>query len=145
MRIIAVDPGGTTGLARVDTEDLTTFASFEQPPLEAIATVELLTSSGTVDLVVMEDFRISQQTIKKTRQYDALWSIGAIRYLAWRDGIPVEMRTPGERDFATNARLKEMGWRNPSNGGHRDDASRHLLVTLVRRGDVAAARFLDEA
>lgn len=143
MLIVAVDPGGTTGVARIDTERPDSFASFEQPPLEAIQTVELLLPG--MSLLVIEDFRISGQTVKKTRQYDALWSIGALRYLAWRQGVDVDMRLPSEREFATNARLKEVGWRNPSKGGHRDDAARHLFVTLIRRGDIDAARFLEEA
>lgn len=142
MRIVAVDPGGTTGLAYVETDDLSTFRSLQLDPLPAIRSIEL--AAEEIDLVVIEDFRISAATVKKTRQYDALYSIGAIRYVCWRRSIDVEMRLPSERVFATNARLKEMGWRNPTEGGHADDAARHLLVTLIRKGLVDMARFLPE-
>lgn len=126
------------------TDDLETFTSFQLGPMEAINSIEVLTVGHLVDLIVIEDFRISTATVKKTRQYDALYIIGALRYIAWKAGVNLEMHLPHEREFATNARLKEMGWRNITEGGHADDATRHLLVTLVRQGVVDPTRFLPD-
>ena len=152
MRLLAIDPGGTTGMARYDSDGKQDppFASFELSAMEAIETVNTIVSSpdrATVpDLVICEAFIISGQTLKKTRKgpNETIETIGAVRYLCFRWDVPFKLQAPFQRDWATNARLAKMGWRNPTPGGHCDDAARHLLVAAVTYGLIDPAIFLEE-
>jgi len=148
MRLLTFDPGGTTGIARYDSaENQRYFVSFELPTFAALdAIYELLSSESPPDLVVGERFIIGQGTVKKTRagSYAALHSFGAVEYLCHRFNVDFDSQTPSERKFADNAKLKLLGWRNPTPGGHCDDAARHMLVACVKRGLVDPAIFLEE-
>jgi hypothetical protein len=138
MRLLAVDPGSTTGIARyTSAEGQEDFTSYQLAAMPALDSVHMLLREEPLrpDIVVCERFIVSAATLKKTQagMYDALDSIGAVRYLCWYYAVPFELQAPAERKFATNARLKQLGWRNPTEGGHADDAARHLLVAAIRR------------
>lgn len=134
MKILALDPGGTSGIA---TWTDGVFDSWESAPLDALRHIE----AGDLDGVACESW-IPRPGIR-TFQPEALESIGAARYLCWRQGIPFKLQSPAEaKRFATNEKLAKLGWRKPSPGGHRDDAARHLLVITVRLGLVDAAQFV---
>lgn len=147
MRIIAVDPGSTTGYAIHDSK-YHRFMSEQAPAYLALTRVKhaLDHDIPQTDLVVCESFHISAQTLKKTRagSMDAIETIGALRYICRTRGIPFETQTPAERAFATNARLKQLGWRNPTPGGHADDAARHLLVACIREELIDPSIFLED-
>ena len=148
MKIIAVDPGGTTGVAAWNS-DTGAFDSLELPTLDAVREVEWrMTWPQPIDLVVVEAFVISQSTVKKTRagSHAAIESIGALRYIAWKHQIEFDDTQKAEqKKFATAARLKKLGWYRPSPGGHQNDAARHLLVAAVRRGLIDPAQFLEDS
>lgn len=145
MRIIALDPGKVSGVAEYG---LRHFWSDELPTWEAVEYVDHHLSSGAtppVDLIVCEAFVISARTLRGTRQYDALESIGALRYLAGRAGTAFRLITAAaSKNFATDAKLKKLGWYDPSPGGHKNDAARVLLTAAVDVGVIDAARLLEE-
>ena len=145
-RIVAIDPGGTCGWAKLDltSNGKQLFRSGQGDPFEVLASVEADLRSGNTSLLVCESFFISAATLKKSRQYDALYTIGALNYLSQACGVEFELQAPFERLFATNDRLKQLGWRKPTVGGHADDAARHLMVACIRRGIIDATQFLDE-
>jgi hypothetical protein len=132
--VVAVDPGGTTGLAQAAfypdgriVED--SFRSWERDPFRAMREVEGMLEGRVLDAVVCERYTITPQTLKKSAQYDALYQVGILGYLARRYGVKVTLQQPSQaKRLATNDKLERIGWRRPSPGGHQDDASRHLLT-----------------
>ena len=138
MRIIAVDPGVTSGVASAGfIDEPPEFSSWEDGTLGTIRSVAARLHS--VDLVVCESF--TPRPGVRTWQPASLESIGALRYICWRLGTEFKLQTPAEaKRFSTNAKLASIGWRHPTKGGHADDAARHLLLAAVRRGliDVAS-------
>lgn len=125
---MAVDPGLTCGWAVLIGTD---FESGEGPGLPVVSMVERFARAG--GLVVYESF-IPLPGIR-TWQPDALEIIGAIKYVCYLNGIKPEHQSPANaKRFSTNAKLKALGWRHPTPGGHADDAARHLLLSAVRHG-----------
>lgn len=136
MRTLAIDPGGTTGMALFNTRDNgTDFESWEIPGgLEGFAQWNFnagLPLRG-FDQIVMESFIINEGTYKKTAQYDALYIIGYVRALSHLHGPPVKMQSPPKRKGCTDAMLKALKWYDRSPGGHANDAARHLVVHLLK-------------
>lgn len=144
MKILAVDPGDVTGLAMglwINGEKVPAFRSWEAKTLDALEEVDLFTRSAGDRLVVIE--RWTPQPGVKSFQPSALESIGATRYLTWRTRTALVLQTATDaKHFATNEKLQKLGWRNITQGGHADDAARHLLLAAVARGLVDAAVFL---
>lgn len=145
MRILWVDPGGTSGLARYDSDVEQGFGSFEVSAAETGPWVEASLDAG-LDLVGCESFFINANTLKKSRTgvMQTIETIGVVRFLAMRAGVPFEMQAPTEKNWATNERLETLGWRSPSSGGHADDAARHLVVACLKRGLLDISRFVEE-
>jgi hypothetical protein len=140
MRVLAVDPGVAVGIAWLDSERHGSFRSFERDRWAATSYVAHLCDEDGVDLVVCESF-IPRPGVR-TWQPDALEMIGALRFVARRAGVAFETQSPAEaKRFSTNDKLKLLGWRSPTRGGHADDAARHLLLAAVRHGLIDAARF----
>jgi len=100
--------------------------------------------------LIVEDFIITAETLKKSRQTWSLEAIGALRYLVELFGdypIPVDdgrgliiprismtLQSPSSaKAFATNDKLRNVGWYVPGKG-HANDAARHLLVYCAAHG-----------
>jgi hypothetical protein len=151
VRIVAVDPGGATGLARYDSET-DALEALQLPPLEACAWVEQSLSTGTwdacppgagADLVVAEFFTISGGTLKKSRggSYDALHTFGAVKYLAWRAGVEFASQRPAEAmGLVSDGVLRAMGMY--VTGDHARDAVRHVVLAGVKRRAIAPERLV---
>src|SRR6185295_16508861 len=107
------------------------FMSWEGDPYEAVRYVE--TASVNQINVAYETF--TPRPGVYTWQPDALYTIGAIRYLGKKYGFETVGQSPADaKRFSTNDKLKTLGWRSPSTGGHADDAARHLLLRAVKLG-----------
>lgn len=140
MLIIGVDPGKVTGVATYQTWDKK-FESFELPALEAMEAVcdkveSMLNSRGTVE-IVCESFTINSFTAQHSRQYDALESIGVLKFLTHRhrgSSLNLEMRPPATRKVVSNEALQRLGWYNPSPDKHMIDASKHLATRCMQLG-----------
>lgn len=133
--VITVDPGLRTGLAILSPDGTVSAAEGEWD--ETITAVrdamQLFVTSGFVPVVVVERFTINAETTKKSS--DTQWpleAIGAIRWLARRHALDLTMQMPVEaKRFATNNRLKAIGWYISTPGGHVNDALRHLYLYLA--------------
>lgn len=148
MRTLAIDPGGKTGIATYNTETAE-FDSYEVPSGLEGFTKHYWTCGGrewfrTFDDIVMERFLINAGTFKKSPQYDALYIIGFVLGVAQIHGPNVVLQTPVQRKFATDDKLKQMLWHRPSQGGHMNDAARHLLTFLVKQKDPRVVQRLSE-
>lgn len=130
--IVAIDPGGTTGIAWITAAG--TFATDEVAG-GADAMVGWINTwldtprGGLVSHVVMETF--IPRPGAKSQQLDALHIIGAIRYVCAKQGIALTMQSPAQaKSFADNDKLKAVGWYTVGED-HGRDAARHLLVFVA--------------
>lgn len=132
--VITIDPGEVSGVALART-DGTLFAA-QGTWMETLVAVERWMDAYASEnpLVVSEGFSITAQTARNTPQPWSLEAIGVCRYLTARRGLDFETQTAASaKGFASNKRLKEVGWYVPTEGGHLNDAARHLMVALARR------------
>lgn len=147
MQIMGFDPGGTTGVCAIDVSwDNSRYepgpeALVMSDQIEAVwgprpdsvgQKINRLIEEHSPDLIVVEKFIITQQTVRFTRQPDALWIIGGIRFIADILAIPVHMQ-PASLAKTTwgPARLKESGWADVVTRKHARDALRHALTACV--------------
>lgn len=130
--IVALDPGGTTGLAGLDGP---TFWTAQLGPMEACDW--LWANQARLTALVIESFVITQQTIRKARERAPMDVIGFVVWLAHHLGVPLTFQTPAEaKRFGTDEKLARVGWRVP--GDHARDAARHLLLYGVKTGTINA-------
>lgn len=140
MLLIAVDPGKTTGVATWYLD-----RAFEEPMATQIEgsldfcdyVHALLAGHYDDDIVIIcEKYTINAGTLKKSRQYDPLEIIGTLRWFAHQYEIDFVLQSPAEaKRFATNDKLKKIGWYTPGRD-HAADAMRHLLLYSVKNGHV---------
>jgi hypothetical protein len=132
MRVLAVDPGGTTGIAFYEDGF---FTSYQRDCYEdAVDSIVDCVRPPSLDALVCEGFHIRGNTHKLDAGAFSQTTdlIGACRFVASEKGIPFIRQTPAQaKGFATDDKLRTLGWYNPSKGGHQNDAARHLLVYLA--------------
>lgn len=153
MRVLAVDPGGTTGWAYWADGSV----AAGQDEFEAFTDVvdgwcacnsRESTRRTAPDVIVAERFTINQQTIRHSQQTTALEVIGFLRYVAHREGVPFVLQTPADaKRFAQvgsskDARLDKLGWtKKPKvQWDHANDALRHLCLYLVKNKIIEVPR-----
>lgn len=149
MKIMGVDPGGTTGVVVIDVpwderrytpdpecyvydNQFTATWGFDNSD-EAIG-VELgfVIRDHNPDLIAIENFIITRNTVRNSRQPDAMWIIGGLRFLADILDIPVHLQTSSLAKTAwDNERLKETGWYGVVKRRHARDALRHALTACT--------------
>ena len=147
MLIMGVDPGGTTGITIIKTE--WDDSRYDPPPTAHVMNTQIEASWGTgpesvgwkirdlieiynPDLIALEKFIITQQTVRYTRQPDALWIIGGVRFIADTFMIPVHMQPASLAKTTWDAtRLKESGWAKVVKAKHARDGLRHALTACV--------------
>lgn len=132
MRILALDPGGTTGTVMVDwdgslppTPESVKVIESDQVAFNLMPDWIVTALDLGPDLVVVERFFISERTIRGTRQMEPLYVIGGVLFECARRGLPVRLQAASSAKMAyPNERLE--GW--PVKGRHARDALRHALV-----------------
>lgn len=135
MTVLALDPGGTTGWATWDAS--VGFRSWECDFDVLIARAwEWITTQPDAHEgarhVVCERYTITAETLRKSRQSDALEIIGFMRGLCLIYEIPFSLQTPADaKRFSTDDRLRHVGWYTRGKG-HANDAARHLMLHLVK-------------
>lgn len=135
---LALDPGLTTGIAYYDTR-IREFGSLEirgrhelYRYLEDEWGLASQCDGRRPDVVVIERWDVRKDTFGKSAQEDARYIIGAVECLCRRASIDYREQRPAEaKRFATNDKLRALGWYEGCEG-HADDAARHLLVALVK-------------
>lgn len=132
--LIAVDPGKTCGMFVVIVNDdgMKVFDHWEDSAINTVYEVErLLTVYKTLNVKVVVE-RYVLESLKQTRQYDAIEVIGALRWLSNKHGAMFELQGRAERLRVTNEMLRDRGWWTTSPGGHVNEAARHAVVAIVR-------------
>lgn len=135
MRILGVDPGGTTGLTLVNTSNEPWRVSPSQVDFRGgVAALYLLFKDTEIDGVAVEKYTIAPRTLSRTRQTDALEMIGFVRGLCILHGVEFKLQTPADAKLVwSDVRLKENGLWVPKQE-HARDALRHALTYLQRLG-----------
>jgi hypothetical protein len=139
MYIFAIDPGKTTGwaFAQVENGEVTAL-TYGEDDFDAIcARLDYwLQSYQTYDTrVVAEKYTITARTAQLSQQSWSLEVIGVARYLAKKHGdLQLIIQPTNVKKFATDKRLKALGWWHKGGGGHANDALRHLMGYLVSIG-----------
>lgn len=143
IRILGVDPGGTTGLSVLEHLHL-----FDQPPWHiepsevlGPTVVPLITSMLRLQpptIVACERFVVSRRAGRSRTAgagETARNIIGAVLAACEEQDIPVARYTASQvKAWATDRRLEVAGLIKPTRGlGHARDATRHALYTAVHR------------
>lgn len=146
MRILAVDPGGTTGWASW----IDGVVSWGQTPggIEGVArgdnglvywgpphTAVRIPVGGyhTPDVLIIERYTIGERTVKFSRQSDALEITGLLKAVSLENGVlPVLQQPRDAKRLFTDDRLRQMGWWAKGEE-HARDALRHLGFYCARK------------
>jgi hypothetical protein len=130
--IIALDPGGTTGIAQADIEDFTiTKIGCGQDRDMASGLYEVLRSFNP-DYIVCETFQFRNAS-RPGLDLTSAKLIGVCELYAERHGIFLKMQEPsvqGPRAYWTDAKLKAAGLYLPGKE-HSRSAMKHLLYFLT--------------
>lgn len=149
MKILAIDPGGTTGLAwynfhGYDFYDTRPGTAMPRGFGPAAVQIDMLIAQFDPDLIVVEKFTINASTIQKSREGSnlAIELVGVTRFLAKQSGKPLEEQSPADaKNFVTDEKLRRIGW-YVAGPDHARDALRHVLLASVRHGVVNPAVFI---
>jgi hypothetical protein len=136
IRVIALDPGETTGWAYVEDDRV----KIGQLPWQDAASwvhdyvAAAVNRHKTHEVtLVSEAFVVTQATVKKSRDTSSLELIGVCRYLATRYlAKPLVLQSASDaKSFVDDDKLKRLGW-YVKGEDHARDAARHLALYLVR-------------
>lgn len=154
MKLLAIDPGLTTGWAAWNLPggevsfssgmvEGGRFAFYEwlYPVVSAHYSEDQhyspygASADGVPFTIICESFTITQATARKSPQPDPWRIIGHVEALCYRDDIPLVFQAPSEAmAFSKNDKLKALGWYKPG-AGHDNDAARHLLLWMMKNQD----------
>ncbi len=131
MKIIAVDPGLISGVSVYNTVS----GAFETHEvsfwISAVDFVLKLYEKG--DVVCLERFVINAATAKKTPELSALNANATIEwFLFQQDQAPVFELPVTAKKLISDDALRNVGWYRATKGGHSNDATRHLLVYMLK-------------
>src|SRR5262245_17599257 len=136
--ILAVDPGGTTGLAEFSTDYNKIWIGYQFPRFGVEDHIHNIFEWHFKDivagriLIVAEKFLITPHTGRLSQQDDALKINGTLEWMAHKFGHRYEEQTPNTaKKIAKDFRLKELGLFTPGRD-HANDAARHLVLALER-------------
>ena len=137
--ILAVDPGKATGVAMY-------YPTYpDHPPAFQSAVVPggltgfaewFQDYKDYTGIIICEKFTIGAMQTRTTSQYDALYINGylmGVCYLERHYLTLIQQPVTSAKNFATNDKLKKLGWYDPRDGGHAVDAARHLLTYLSKQ------------
>ena len=128
--VIAVDPGKMCGLFAANLAG-EVIQQQELPPYETVDAVRTMLYVTGIE-VVSERFVITPQTHKHTRQYDAIETIGALRYVCTQRGQRFTLQSRDAKDRVTDKTLKELGWYKRTPDNHVNDAAKHCFAAFMR-------------
>lgn len=134
--LLGVDPGGTTGYAMWSGWGEKNFRAGQiEGRHEFLAALDTAIGWGYPMVWVVERFVITPSTTKMTPQYDALYIIGAMDYMAEKLGHVMVCQSPADaKKFATDEKLHKLGWYDAS-APHGMDAARHVALYLAKLKD----------
>lgn len=133
MRVLGVDPGGTTGLCILD-------CNVDEPKVWLVESHQLGLKETfrwlhddlpllAVNGIGIERFTFTPRTMKLSAQYDAVYVIGAVLSFAVNNELPIRLQSPANAKTAyQNDHLQELGI--SVKGPHAKDAARHSLLYI---------------
>ena len=129
MMYLAIDPGVVSGVAVYHAGGLYTDELADIG--ETAAFVDRVVSDAYPQRVtiVTEKFIISARTIKTKVKYESLYFNGWLS-IEYPDSL--EQTAAQAKKFATDDKLKHLGWFTPTKDGHANDAARHLLYRATK-------------
>lgn len=141
-----VDPGKTTGYAWLLDGDHPDEATVGQAPAHEFVRIAAgFLSQRPGSRIVCEQYRITAQTLKKTRQPWSIEIIGVLKH--WHQqtfGATYEEQRPGDAlGLITDDVLAAFGVLASSDFDHANDACRHMLLWLLKRGFIDAQEVAD--
>jgi hypothetical protein len=134
MRVLAVDPGGATGLALW--EKTPGGESIQQWQIDSqmglLATVEAELARG-LDVLVCESFQLSRSSKKSTAgSLQTIETIGALRWLAHKESRLFVLQSPSDaKTFVTDDKVNALNWWKVGEE-HARSATRHLILYLTK-------------
>lgn len=142
-RIIALDPGGTTGIAvwtdcRPSSPTDNEFTWYELGPEEHHKELWDFLLKGTVGAsgdhtIVCESFEFRQNRQRDNINLMSREYIGVVKLFQQQYGTPVVFQTAGvAKPFVTDEKLKAMGLYQKGSK-HERDATRHLIYYMVNK------------
>ncbi|NIW13752.1 MAG: hypothetical protein GWN31_07450 [Candidatus Thorarchaeota archaeon] len=134
MKILAFDPGGTTGVVLLDTTSPKIFNAPLTFPQELYQFLGDSVVPGCVDHIVIEQFRLYSYKAqsKSWSDFPEIRAQGAIEYAAYQAGIVYTLQPPSTAKQAIqDGLLKEYGFYK-GYAAHERDALRHALTYLLR-------------
>lgn len=131
MRILGVDPGGTTGAAIIKLPEMRLEDTYKLNIGEVFDMAFHLV--GYVDLVAIERYVITARTAQLSQQPAAMYVTGALMMAAHRGNVPLEFEgiSDSKASFPDEV-LEQLGvW---SSNEHVRDATRCALLGARRSG-----------
>jgi hypothetical protein len=138
--LFAVDPGLLTGAALLDITSISDngilkLGSWELTVDQYFDMAEAVISGLGPDVeVVIEDFHITKRTSDLSEAPWSLQLIGATMFLVRRfNALDFVLQSPGDKPFASNEKLRKVGFWHVGGEGHANDAYRHAMVYINNR------------
>ena len=141
--VLGIDPSGTTGMTVVAVEDgiaVVTASqqidcSTEQGLVDCGLVVESLIRGKVIDKIAIERFNISGRTATLSRQYEALYMIGIVKFLVGQCDVDFVMQNPADAkniwgDWRINLNIEAdtLQLDVPVKKPHAQDSLRHALL-----------------
>lgn len=136
--ILGVDPGLMTGVSLFDVTDsmepkLIWSAELEVSDFYQTAEKIISDYAGMLE-VVCESFIIGPQTYKKTQAPWSLKGWGVVEFLCMKNEVPLIIQKPVEaKSFASNEKLKAVGFWHVGDAGHANDSIRHSVTYMAKK------------
>jgi hypothetical protein len=128
VKILAVDPGLTSGWAALDTDSMHLMTG-QSDFNEMVGIAEHYAPTT----IVCERYTVTAETLRKSRQTTALEVIGCMRWLAHKTLATFELQSPADaKRFSGDDKLQAAGWLQLKKDDHANDACRHLLLYMVK-------------
>ncbi len=135
MRLVAVDPGKTTGVAWLENGKPLTCNVCEWRQVKHVV-AEL-----SPEIIHVEEFRVNASTASKTAAPWSLKCYGALEVYAWENALLFSHAASTVKSTVTDSHLRAAGlYKNKS--PHERDALRHLVLALAKMNDPWAVTVL---
>jgi hypothetical protein len=131
--LLAIDPGLATGVSLIDLSDPDNPVkvwSVEVTTEEFYDKIEDLIRQPETH-VCIERYKIGEEAT------DSPWSlelIGIVKLMCYRYGKDLDIQLPSAaKEFATNDKLRAVGFWHVGGEGHANDSLRHAMIWIVNR------------
>lgn len=133
-RILAIDPGETTGVALMSGPTLAQASQVAGPLWGQVNSIRFICQPIKPDIVIIEAYRVFPWRLQQ-HTWSSLFTarlIGALEFVCADIGIDLTInQAPGDaKAFSTDEKLRAWGYWQP-NKKHANDAIRHAVYYLV--------------